>query len=141
MQSQGEVCLLRRTLTVTVPRTSGESSGMNPCTEPGREKWNRAPFFGSDRRLPAEAAPHIDQGIRLANGIRDAAPAVGGRQEQAVGHRAAPVGAGIDARQAVFDPQQAADIAGIAVGVPPGRVGDHQRPLESHRPHAAAPAG
>jgi len=84
------------------------------------------PAFGRQRRLPVQRPPDVDHVVAHAHGVGDRPPAVGGGDVQPVGHRGAPVRPGLDPGQAVLDAQQAADVAGVAVRVPAGRVADHQ---------------
>ena len=73
---------------------------------------------------------HAGDARGLGDGIADAAAGIGAWQIADVRNRPAPIGTGVDAGQAVLDAEQAAEIAGVAVGVPAGGVDDLQRLAE-----------
>ncbi|HEY9076287.1 MAG TPA: hypothetical protein VIO61_07070 [Anaerolineaceae bacterium] len=83
------------------------------------------PTLRRQRLQPFQRSPAIGDEDGFACGVGDAAPAVSGRQVEPVRQRAAPVRSRIDPRQPVLDPHQAAHVARVAVGIPPGGVGDH----------------
>src|SRR6516165_1969980 len=66
--------------------------------------------------------------IGLTDGIRDTAATVSRREKKSVSHGRPELR--VDGRQAILDAHQTADIAGVTVGVPAGRVGDHESPAE-----------
>src|SRR5262249_25947106 len=83
-----------------------------------------------DGRLVGEGAAGVDDVEGLDRGVGDGAAAVGGGEVEAVGDRAAPVVVAGEGAETVFDAEEAADVAGVAVGVPAGGVDDHQRCAE-----------
>ena len=86
--------------------------------------------LGRGEGAAGERMAGAQDAVRLRHGVAHAAAAVGARQIADVGHRAAPVRPGVDALEAKLDAQQTAQIAGVAVGVPAGRVDDLEPFLE-----------
>ena len=106
------------------------SSSWNPWTEPGQGEVETGTALGADRLLTGQVAADVDDAIRFRNRVGDASPAIGRREVEPVRHRAAPVGSHIQARQAVLDAEQAAQVPGVAVGVPARGVHDPEGLLE-----------
>ena len=96
----------------------------------GQVEVEARPTLGRERGFAGQFAPQVGDEHTLLDAVGDRPAAVGGGQVEAVGHRAAPVGPGVDAGQAVVNAHEAADVARVAVGVPAGGVDDHQRFLE-----------
>ena len=67
---------------------------------------------------------------RFDDRVRDRAAALGGRQVQPIGDRAAPVDRPAQSGEADLDPHQATDVARVAVRVPTTGVDDRHRPTE-----------
>ena len=87
--------------------------------------------FRRQRLLAGKAASHVDDVHRFAGAVADRPAAVGRRQVDAVGHRTAPVESlletCLDPGQPLLDPQETADVARVAVGVPAAGVDDLER--------------
>lgn len=88
------------------------------------------PVLRRDRPQPGQRSPAVDHTEGLGHRIGDRPPALGGGEVEAVGDRAAPVRPGIESGQAVLDAEEAADVAGVAVGIPSRRGGDSHRAPE-----------
>ena len=86
--------------------------------------------FGRGELAAGQRVAGADDAVGLRHRIAHPAAAVGAGQIADVGHRAAPVRAGVDAVEAMLDAEQTAEVAGVAVGVPAGRVDDLERLLE-----------
>src|SRR3990172_8653409 len=83
--------------------------------------------FGRNARLAGQGPPNIGYANGFRGGVADRPPPVDRRQIEAVGDRPAPVGSGLDSLEAILDPEQTAQIAGVAVRVPAAGVDDRER--------------
>ena len=90
----------------------------------------RAVLRRRERREAGELKPETGDIAGDPHGVVDRIAPVAGRDQRAVGKRAAPVGAALETLEPMHDPDQAADIAGIAIRVPPCGVHDRHRLVE-----------
>ena len=104
---------------------------LEPLHRTGEREMVAGTVLVDGRLLSRQPGADVYQARGLRHRVRHGVAAVGRGQQHAVRDRSAPVGTALlDAGQAVLDAQQAADVAGVAVGVPTAGVDDHQTLLE-----------
>ncbi len=83
-----------------------------------------------DRIHPLQRPSGVDDANRFGDRVGDGAASVGSREIHPVRHRSTPVIAALKRGEPVPDPEQAADIGGVAVGIPAAGVDDHLAAVE-----------